>query len=372
MATPTVTPAAPVAATESTQEFSIQDSLNKATSAELEHWQKTGEIPGEKKTTPAPEKDAEGGDKTQAASSTAPTQEKTNQQRSPRTSENRWQKLSRELRESRQEVERLKAAQAQPSTAKTETPRETPAETRSAQPQSEPKAAAAATPRPKLDDVDKDGKPKYKTYAEFEEAKDKWLQDEAVRKFREENSQTEQQKTQEAAKTRVQQEIEKRVEQARKDYADYDEVVASGVTAKDDAGRELIFIPEGSHLQAFFLDSDRGQDVLYEILKDPEAHAAIFARNEKGDKFLMPAIRQLRELAKIEAGLPAKAAAEADAEKNNSSPAQKKTPPKLPAPPTELGARNSAPADEADAALARGDTAAYMRIVNQRELKARK
>lgn len=371
METLTVTPAAPVAATteETTQEFSVQESLNKATSAELEHWQNTGELPGEKKSTPAAEKTAEGDDKTQAASSTATTQEKTaQQQRTQRTSENRWQKLSRELRETRAENERLKAVQP---TAKTETPREVSAETRSAQPEAAA-AKTAANPRPKLDDVDKDGNPKFKTYAEYEEAKDTWLQDEAVRKVREESTQTEQQKAQAAAKTRVNEEIQQRVEQARKDYDDYDEVVASGVAAKDDAGRELIFIPEGSHLQAFFLDSDRGQDVLYEILKDPDAHAAIFARNEKGDRFTMPAIRQLRELAKIEAGLKPKVAAAAGDDKTAASPAPKRTPPKLPAPPTELGARNSAPADEADAALARGDTAAYMRIVNQRETKARK
>lgn len=366
MATTTVTPAAPVAANSQESEFNVQESLNQASSEQLDHWMKTGELPGEKKseTTPAADKNGKTGDDTTRASETrTATQEKEQTpapQRTPRTAENRYHKLSRENADLRAENERLKAAQP----AKSETARETTAETRSAQP--EP-AKTGAAPKPKLDDVGSDGKPKYKTYAEFEDARDKWNRDEAIREFRETTNQSEQQKAQEAAKTRVNQEIQKRVEQARQDHSDYDDVCAAGLSAKDKAGRDLIFIPEGSHLQMFFLDSDRGQDVLYEILKDPEAHAAIFERNEKGDKFVMSQIRQLRELAKIEAGLEPKAAAAA-----SSSSAPKKTPPKLPPPATELSARNSAPGDEAEAALARGDTGAYMRIVNQREIKARK
>lgn len=369
MSTPAVTPEAPAVSTETAQEPTTTELLSNATPEELDNWWAKGEIPktqSEKDAASAAEKDKTKSADTRAASAAATTQKDDKgpaQTKTPQKSENRFKKLSDENRELRDRLARLESA-AQP--AKT-TPQETT--------ESRPAADAAKTsgrPEPKVDDVDpKTKKPKYATWEDYQRDLRAWDREEAVRLAKEDTSKTEQARAQEQAKQKVHGEWNKRVEGARKEYPDWDEVMTDAGAQKDEHGQERIFIPEGSHLAAFFFDSERGQDVFYEVMKNHEKHAPIFARGKDG-KFLMSAVRQIRELSRIEAALPARSTEKTEDgnSKDKTPSASPKIPPKLPPPATELGARRTAPNDEAEAALARGDTKAYMRIVNEREMKS--
>lgn len=293
-----------------------------------------------------------------AASRAAETQEKEEkteartQQRSSAQSESRWAKLSRENRELREKL------------ARAEGRAEASAERSDSKQTSQPAAEAkdAKPPRPKIDDVDsKTGKPKYSSYAEYEAAKDEWLQKDAIRQFQETSEKTAREQQFAQARERIQQEVTKRVTQARKDHPDYDEVCAEGIAAKDDQGRDLIYIPEGSHLDLFLLESPRGQDVIYELSKNLDQHAHIFARDAKGN-FLMTPVRQIRELSRIEAALEG---ARSSASSSSSSSAKPVT--RAPRPPEQVSGKGTVAKDAVEKAVEEQDQDTYAREQNARD-----
>lgn len=196
-----------------------------------EHYRLTGEFKKEKDDTSAAatasatttekkdQKDESGIDDASAASSskaaaseTASTQK---EEKPGQHSENRWQKRERELRELKAENARLKA---KPQT-------EVRSETAQATTQPATETTAKAAPKPKIDDVDpKTGKAKYKSFAEYEDAKDAWLLDEGARKFQETSAQSARAAQQTQAEREIGQTLIKKFEPVRAKYPDFDKV----------------------------------------------------------------------------------------------------------------------------------------------------
>lgn len=393
MSTPTVTIAAPVAApaTPEVQEISIQDRLDHGTAKELDTWRKTGDIP-EAKVKPAetsvaapPKPEAPAApieivDKDQddeisvpdpevpAKVEAAPAPEAGRSQKKI-TAEARLKEVLADRKKDRELLRELteKLARTPPSVMPPSQP---------AAEEAKPVAVKApeASVEPKFDDKGPDGKPLYPLWGDFQSAWSKWVRTEAVREAKAAASEhtTQTQKTQQAAQAEqvIRDNWQGKVVKARASHADFDDVAFP----KDADGNQALHIPQGSIGDAFVLDSEYGAEVMYYLGSHLEEAQRIFAYNTdaKGQitGYKMNPLQQARELYKIEAQLAIPVTAKPPVAEV--PPSVPQAPPKLPPPPTELSARRSAPVDEAEAALARGDTAGYMRVVNAREIKARK
>lgn len=196
---------------------------------------------------------------TAAASQTADTQNgKTNQDRNQRTrrqSEGRWRKLSRENRELRERLARLESGRTETSTSTAQNRDTQQAATAAAD------AKSNAAPRPKIDDVDeKTGQPKYKTFPDYEAAKDQWLQDEAIRKFQETQSKTEKERAHQQAQETISREWGNRCKTAEKDFPDFKEVALN----------PDLPIKQGSVVDVFILSRPQGAKVLYHLGQNPD------------------------------------------------------------------------------------------------------
>lgn len=295
---------------------------------------------------------------TRAASEAADTQKKDKgpaESKTAHTSETRWQKRERELKEARAEIARLKAQ------APSQTQTETRSDTKQA-PQPATDAKAKGRTEPQIEDIDeKTGKAKYATLKDYLNDHSKWNREEAVREFQEMSEKTERERRQQQTEEIIQKTVNARVEAARKSYSDYDDAVTSALAAKDAEGRDAFFFTKGSPIDGFFLDSERGNDVMYAIAKNFEAHKHIFARDAKGNYLLNP-VRQLRELAKIENSLDSAA-------KTDKSQAASSAKPVTQAhrPPNQVSGKGTVTKDAVDRALEEGDQDAYRREMNSKD-----
>lgn len=215
------------------------------------------------------------------------------------------------------------------------------------QPASDP-AEADELQAPRLDDLDEQGKPKFQTIADWQDAVRAFDRKQILKEF-----ETRQTKTQEEQrKAHVEQVIndgwKKRVGDAAKKYADYDAVALN----------PDLKIPAGSLLEAFLLDSEHGAHVLYELGKNPAELTRIAEiKNPQ---------RAFRELLKIESKFSPAAA-----------PAPKRTITAAPPPPHEIGGSGAVLPDEIEQAAkeAEDDPQAVRRFINadtRRDLAKRK
>lgn len=338
MSTTAVTPEAPAVST---------DTPNSNFLPEGNDYRLKGEMPSKKDASAAPE--VKETPSPAAASEAATEQEKEKgpaTTKTEATSESRWAKITRENKELREKLQSLETRQT------TEQPRE-------AKQAPQPATEVKGRTEPTLEDVDeKTGKPKYSTLAEFLADHSKWNREEAVREFQEMS--TKQQREQQAAQTEqiIEKTVNERVQAARKTYPDYDEAVADVLSVKDDLGQDAFFFSKGSPIDIFFLDSDKGQDVIYTIAKNFDDHKHIFARDAQGNYLLNP-VRQLRELAKIENSL------------GQSKPASVPKVTQAPPPPHQVSSKGTVAKDAVEEAVKAGDTEAYMREQNARALARR-
>jgi hypothetical protein len=394
--------AAAAVETVETPEISVQERLNHASSAELDNWRKTGDIPpvkvkaaenasGEKKNEPsnsartgAPatpsqdkasqEKDKGKGKSAEPGASPAPAADAAaaqpaNQPQRRKKSDERFEKLLDAWEKDRQELARLRS---QPSGNNADKQNSQPAaEDKTAKPGA---STAAAPAKPKLTDTDPKTGKQFASLDAWMEAVDEWTDKRLEARLEERLGKVEQARTQTEEQRQVAEAVITKSKPAMEKYKDFMEVAAD----------PKLPIPAGSPVDLFIKDSDNPGEVLYYLGKHPEILAEFYGcdydpetktwdygdfdhKTGKYTNHVNP-IRQVRRLEAIEREFSA-------------APAPKKTPaaearpvnpppPKLPPPPPELGGRGAAPADEAEAALARGDMAAYMRIVNARETKA--
>lgn len=299
---------------------------------------------------------------TAAASAAAQTEEhreeehqeeeqETEQRRVSRRTQSRQEKLSKENRELREKLARLEGREegrSSSSSASTE---------RDGKQESQPAAdAKAGNPRPKLDDLDpKTGKPKYATYADYEAAKDQWLQDEAIRKFQETSAKSEGERRQQEAERTIGVELNKRFEKGRSKHADFDKVALN----------PDLTIPRGSVTDAFLLDSDHTAEVLYYLGKHPEVLQGFYegfdAKTGKYSNKITPQ-RQFRKLMEIEA----------EVSKAPEAAPRKPVITNAPRPPHQTSGQGGVQKDAVAQAVEDGDQETYNREQNARELARRR
>jgi hypothetical protein len=326
---------------------------------EDEKYRLTGVMPveGDDKSQPVKRDDSAasgkenqpGKDDASAASAADSTRSASETQRTEVRRENRWQKRERELRELREENTRLKS---QPSR---EQQRSEPAQV--SQPATETTTAKAA-PKPKLDDIDpKTNQPKYRNYAEYEDAKDAWLRQETIREFNETTAKTQRESEQQRAEREIGQTLNKKFEPSRAKYADFDQVALSN----------KLTIPKGSAAELFILDSDHAGEVLYHLGQHPEILQGFYRDHDpKTGKFtsLITPQRQFRKLMEIEAQFSG--AASTAGESSTTSSAKPVT--QASRPPHQVSGQGTVSKDAVEQALEDGDFETYSKAQNAKEL----
>lgn len=306
-----------------------------------------------------------------AASATAPTQrtDQTSQRR-----ESRWEKRERELKTLREENARLKAQSSQgPQRSETRQEEVT-------RPAAETEAEAGkAAAKPKIDDIDpKTQKPKYKTFAEYEDAKDAWLRKETIREFNESNAKTQQQQE----RTVIDRSRAEQVDKFRETHADYDQVVADALAETDADGRNPIFYTEGSHIDNFLLSQpDRGAGLLYHLMKNSSDPAVrgIFARTPDGTRYQLTMIEQISRLGVLAHTLAGKSSSrtssgtsqtshnESDETLSSARPVTRAS-----RPPHQVSGQGTVAKDAVEQALEDGDFETYSRTQNAKEIARQK
>lgn len=337
-----------------------------------EKYRLTGEMPDrEERSRTERIADESGKDDASAASSENAGSESASQnapqKKTSASSESRWQKLSRENRELKEQLARAGQAKSQPDQS-----RETQ---QTSQPATEktPKAAA----RPKIDDLDpKTNQPKYKTYAEYENAKDEWLLEEGARKAQEAWSKS----TEEQRKSQTEQEFQRTQATAyakvRKEIPDYDETVTAVINAKEADGLSPIYYEKDSPID-FFLrrQPDAGMPLMHHLAKnisDP-AIKEIFARvhDGKGLRYALSNVDQIARLAVIAHGLnaPAKANAGSEADETEDQTSAKPVS-AAPRPPHQTSGKGTVGKDAVAEAIEEGGVAGtdrYLKEANNRD-----
>ncbi len=298
---------------------------------------------------------SENGDASAASSSKAAPSESAPTQRTEKKL-NRWQQREKRLREAEAEIARLKAAQPSPrEDVRSETAQPSPAA-------AETKPGKAA-PKPKIDDKDeKTGQPKYKTYAEYEDAKDEWLRKETLWEFTEASART-------ARESEAQREfrergaaLNKKLDLGRAKYADFDQVALS----------ENLTIPAGSVAELFIHDSDHAAEVLYHLGQHPEILQGFYrSYDPKTGKFesLLTPQRQFRKLMEIEAQVSSgsRSGGNGDGGRNASS-SSARTPTQASPPPFQVSGKGTVGKDTTEQAVEEQDFETFRKTENARQL----
>jgi hypothetical protein len=297
-----------------------------------------------------------------AASGTAQTQQTSGR-------ESRWQKRERELKEARAKIARLEAQQtSQPQTR-----------SESAQPSTQTTQAATETkaaPKPKIDDVDeKTGKPKYKSFAEYEDAKDQWLRQDTLREFNESQAKTQQVTAQQRQFEETKKFLNDKWASARAKYPDFDKVAlndidpATGKLKYPDA--PVLRIPEGSAAETFLMDSEHSGEVLYYLGQHPDILNGFYGpRDEKTGRFpgLVPPAKVFRKLMEIEAQFSGAAPNGKSGDDKTSSSSSARPVTQASRPPHQVSGTGTVAKDAVEQALEDGDFETYQRAQNAKEL----
>lgn len=333
----------------------LADALDTGFLPDNEHYRLTGEfekpkaekpekagasaVPSEE--TPAP---ASGQQEQDEASNAAPSASAQTQRTQKR--ESRWEKRERELKDARAEIARLKA---QPSQTQQRSE-----SAQAAQPATET-AQTGKVAKPKIDDIDpKTNQLKFKTYAEYEDAKDAWLRQETIREFQEQSAKTQQLTQQQQAEREIGQSLTKKFAGPRAKYPDFDEVALS----------ENLTIPKGSVTELFMLDSDHAGEVLYHLGQHPEILQGFYRDYDpKTGRFtsLITPQQQFRKLMAIEAELSGGSNGA-----SRSSSARPIT--QASRPPHQVSGQGTVAKDAVEQALEDGDFETYQRTQNAKEL----
>jgi len=373
MSTPAVTPDAPAASSLETFETEHSQVISPD-----KHYRQTGELekPAPKKEEKAPAADSAAA--SAAASEIAAASEAASkpQKKTPQSSESRWAKLARQNRELREENARLKTSspgQQQQQTQQQQ--REQQASQPAAEAQRQPETKTKGRPEPKIDDVDpKTQKPKYANFQEWQSDLRKWDREEAIREFQELSSKTERERQQQTADQQIQKVYDERIAKGRENHADYDDVMTKALALKNEHGQDAFFFTPRSHIDNFFLDSEIGQDVMYEIAKNFDQYKHIFARDAKG-QYLMAPIRQVRELAKIEIRLAGAGNRGGNAQQRPNAGGNRpsaRPQSQAPRPPHQTSGQGAVSKDTVEEAIETGDFSSYRAELNRRELERRK
>lgn len=269
------------------------------------------------------------------------TKEDTRKEFEKLTTSNRELKAERDAFRVKVEEYERQRTQPQPPPAPARTPELQPAP-----------AAKVTRPEPTKDDIDPATKqPKYATFGDLLAAQREWDREQVMAQFEEKHAKT-QREAQQQEQTRVINDgWGKKVEVARKKYADYDKIALN----------PDLKIPAGSVPDAFVLDSEHGADVMHYLGQHPELLDTFYetAKNPDGSlkitKHLLNPMRQHRALLEIEAQF------------SKPSPSARRTS-AAPAPPHEVSGQGAVPPDETEQALSDDDFPAYKAAENRKAL----
>lgn len=167
----------------------------------------------------------------------------------------------------------------------------------------------------------------------------RWEARQELRAERDRLADTDRQQRQHAEAERVHERFRERVEAARKDYADFDQVALSARTP----------IPKGSLIEGWVFEHPHGPRVLYHLHQHPAEVSRIAA---------LPLFEQAEQLVLLGQHLAPGSTAVLPSTT-------------APPPPQTLPTRPSS-SDPVERALAADDTGAYIREMNKRELAARR
>jgi hypothetical protein len=319
--------------------------------ADRQTWRLTGEAP---KTTPADSSPAPSGDQsvstdTTAAAASEPA--KPAETKPPKNAETRIQELLAERAQARAEANRYREALE----SLRRTPDAKPAESSPAKPsKAEWQRYREHPDAPKVENFDTyedylDARATFiadQRYAEREQVQQRTVQRQQLESEIQTIQQTAKQRLDEYAKTDS--ELSKKVDPGLLDIPTVWSCLQNGITpGPENAIIEEITKSEAIAPLAIYFSTPEGQKEFGELV--------VLGRKD--------AAAMLRRFGRIEAKFEKRAEASAE-------PPPLKTVSTAPAPPTVLGKKPAEPADEAKAAMARGDFAAYKRILNERERAA--
>jgi len=150
-----------------------------------------------------------------------------------------------------------------------------------------------------------------------------------------------------------------KVAEARKKYPDFDATAKNLLTAKDRNGNEF-FLPRGSAIDQFLLESPYGADVFHYLAQNANEESVqhIFERTPDGKYFLLTPVQQVIELTAI-----AQQFAVAPVVK---APPSAKPVTKAPAPPHQVSGKPASTLDEVEQAVKDGDQEAFTRLENEK------
>jgi hypothetical protein len=251
------------------------------------------------------------------------------QEKKPKNGEDRKAELNAEIRELLKKRDELKT---EPGVKVAEPP---PAAVKPAAEAAKP-AAGAAPVKPKLDD--------FANYAEFDAAKDTYIEEMVAFTAAAVIAKNEAQREQNAKTAVLREAWNQKIAAGKEEHADFAEVAFSKET------------PITSVMNDFILRSGVGPQVLYKLGENGSAEGKRIAAMEPYE-----ALEALVTLKLSLGAAPVK-------KENVTTPVKKHT--AAPPPATSLGGTATEPADAAEKALAAGDFGSYMAQENAREMKA--
>lgn len=324
--------------------------LGELSPKQYNEWRMTGEIPAEE---PAPDKSSE----TKESSAATTTEAATVKEAKPATESDpeaksqehgrrgvgslTYAEMRVKIREQEAELQRLKTAPREETRVEV-TPEE--------QPETKVEKKDA---RPRSTDTDENGKAKYATWEDYEDALLSWNTKQTLAEFESTQTKKQQEAKIEEQKTAITKSWNERVGKSRDEHADFD-AIALGA---DGPGKD---IAPGSVVDQWILDSPIGAELLYHFGQN---------RSELRRIGALHPISAARELTKLEAKLSGETP-EAKAPPAETKQEIKTT--KTPPPAREVAGRGTAVVDEVTKAVADDDVRAYINSANRRDIATRK
>ena len=322
--------------------------------ASYDHWRQTGEIKPQAESAPAKKSSDTSveGEGTQASEKAAASEPEKKQEHKPSKAEARLNELLEDLRKAGYtpaELKSLRKAAAEP----IEKPKPEHTE--------KPAIDEKAPKRPQEKD--------FKTWEEYEAAKDTYLEEMADYKAQKRLEVYQSQQRQEAA----QKEMTERLNAAKARYGDGSDVTIVEAAKAIFQGQEVPAV-----IREVLNESDVLIDVLYTLGKDAEGLAEFLDLAKTKPGAAMRKAILVEKLVSEELGKGGSKAAATESPDRGSDgkfvsnkPPEKKTT-SAPPPPKETSGRSGPPADEVESAVKSDDFAAYRAAQNRKELLARK
>lgn len=309
--------------------------LESLSPGQYQKYRMTGEVPAEgtkEETTAAVEPEK----KQEPAAKPAPETVTEAKSEPKKVTKLGYSDLRNKVREQEAEIERLKSASTR------EEPRtEEPAKAR---------AEAKEDARPKQNDKNEDGTPKFKDWTEYEDALLAWNRRQSLAEFEQLSAKKQQEQEIIRENRKVETSWKERVDAAKAKHDDFD----AALDPKEGPAAE---INSGSFLDRWILDSDEGAELLY------------YFHGHRGELKRIGALSitgASRELTRLEMKLSGKSSEMAPP----AQPDKRET--KAPPPTREVGGRGTATVDEVNKAVADDDVRAYINSANRAEIARKK